>query len=807
MPHIDTAIDGWTELRVHGVANSDPRLLLGHPSVERVAGDDRAGFYRRKWDSAVVSADGPAHRMEAYSWRGLTVGDWARVLWLLLFPLMMLNIAFHMAPVSPIGETAAWRRVRACGESAQRILALTMTVTLVLALAIAAMDILGWQCGQTGTICSKQDWLAFTDSWWMQGSGRRLAVSALLPIGGVTLLWKMSRDSARMTEDMPPPLAPSSGGQRTPLEDRAFWNGGNTVARMRHLHIATGYSVIGLFLATPLQASSQSGRALGSALMLCFLATIGISAILIALPSVGRRERTSGLSGVSRGPQRAVAGAAILLLVVVWTATAGSDDLNQGPTTELIVGGLPWAAPAMLALPSLQFALLVCLAGVCGVVARYHPGRRPPERQPAPGGSFIRIPSPAPICGGLGTLVFAGSAWALSTTLTAAAVIRLADIMGQPQSAPRVGDSARPPLRETISLPVEYLWAASTAIPALASVVAPAFFLVAFRLRRRARQLTGQVAAEYSAVLPPGEPDPSSPRTVQIAAIWARAMMMGSVRAVVGLVAILGAVLTMGAVMARLARPGIADSRLLQTGAALTGFGLVWLGLRVFRRAGLADTIGTLWDLGAFWPRAVHPLGPPCYAERAVPDLLHRIEYICGHGGRVLLSCHSQGSVIGAATVAALSDHAASRTALLTYGSPLGSLYTYFFPAYFGLDELARLGTLLLADANSGSDNSADTRETWPWINLYRRSDSLGGPIFTSQAAFIPGRERPCSVDWQLLDPMYQRLPGDTVDPPALGHHAYETDPAFPIAIAEARRRRESPPAGNPAVPDDSPHD
>src|SRR4030095_14521443 len=59
----------------------------------------------------------------------------------------------------------------------------------------------------------------------------------------------------------------------------------------------------------------------------------------------------------------------------------------------------------------------------------------------------------------------------------------------------------------------------------------------------------------------------------------------------------------------------------------LGGFALalLLLGRRAYRNAPLRRTIRILWDLPPFWPRASHPLAPPCYCERALPDLICRI--------------------------------------------------------------------------------------------------------------------------------------------------------------------------------------
>src|SRR5688572_27466737 len=108
---LDRGSSGTTELRVHGVSGTPPEQALYHPLLQRVAGDARAGFYRR-WYPGGRSADLRApRRLEAFSWGGLTSGGATRALWLLLLPFMLANLAYWMLPAVP--DDAGPLRLRA----------------------------------------------------------------------------------------------------------------------------------------------------------------------------------------------------------------------------------------------------------------------------------------------------------------------------------------------------------------------------------------------------------------------------------------------------------------------------------------------------------------------------------------------------------------------------------------------------------------------------------------------------------------------------------------------------------------------
>jgi hypothetical protein len=200
-------------------------------------------------------------------------------------------------------------------------------------------------------------------------------------------------------------------------------------------------------------------------------------------------------------------------------------------------------------------------------------------------------------------------------------------------------------------------------------------------------------------------------------------------------------------------------------------------------REGARTFASTLWDVFTFWPRRFSPLAVRPYSERAVPELQGRILHHTQDRSDpcpLLLAGHSQGSVLAFAALSPLSAAQLQRVALVTYGSPISSIYAVFFPAYFGPPEVEALRDKLptLAGGLAG------------WRNFYRRTDPIGGPVFADTTT--PDR------DTEVLDP----FPGPATDladatPPrerdaapwlrVSGHSHYEQEPALKGWVLEVR--------------------
>ena len=177
-----------------------------------------------------------------------------------------------------------------------------------------------------------------------------------------------------------------------------------------------------------------------------------------------------------------------------------------------------------------------------------------------------------------------------------------------------------------------------------------------------------------------------------------------------------------------------------------------------------------------------------------VIELRNRIRYHLkrkhtGSRPAVVVCAHSQGSVIAFAALLLLEEKEQKRVALLTCGSQLRVIYPRAFPAYFNHDIVSEVFGAL------------DGR----WVNLYRTTDPLAGPVLSwnhddESSGHLPADvlerlpqkgdrlTRRSGNDWRLVDP----IPADRyVQTGAVyvihGHHDYWRDPSWQTALDALR--------------------
>ncbi|MEV8552179.1 hypothetical protein AB0L04_20415 [Streptomyces glaucescens] len=732
------------ELLVHGVGGTTPDRMLDDPRTTRVAGDDTAAVFRRTADvEAAAQHTGTDGRPvpEAYVWCNLTSGNGARALWLLLLPFMVVNLAHWMRPAAH-GRP---RTIRLHGLLV-RLAGLTLTVLLVAAACEVALDLAAWQCAGTSACAERHSWLGFlsptvSDGGWWSRPGRRLALAAFLPAALVGLLWYLSLRTWNAYESQLPltrPSQPDEAGAPTALARPGFWYGRRLVARLRAAHTAAGLLTVAAATVGPAVRHDRAPggpAALDTAGVLLAAALLTTAAFAVAVVcSRGRSERR--LDEDTDAPLVRRLPLAALLLLALALVYAGWE--RPGWTSS---GRLPGDV-AFGGITLVQGLLVLALAVVTHLLHRSRPDGRAALH-------------------GLGGPAVAMLACALGGVMSGGVSQRVADWLD--------GTHAAIP-----GPPVLLTWQASV-IPLVLVVVLVLCGVLARHALRLARAERAAVARDY-----PGEhlePD----RTRRIARVRALATLTDRAPLLVAVVSVstllLGAAALVGA-LATGQTPSRAtrDAQGFVQGAAetaqalgswLIGLGFIlfvtW-GRRAYKDASARRTIGILWDVGTFWPRAAHPFAPPCYAERAVPDLTWRIDtWTRSTGGRLVLSGHSQGSVLAAATAWQLSPATRRRVALLTYGSPLERLYGRWFPAHFGPAALRALH-----------------HEVDCWRNLYRLTDPIGGPVR------VPADGGPEVDRAPLKDPLaHGRTDDQPLPAPVLGHSDYQEDPAF----AEERER------------------
>ncbi|MFH8619405.1 hypothetical protein ACH4E8_30645 [Streptomyces sp. NPDC017979] len=801
------------ELLVHGVGGTTPQEMLGDPRTVLVSGDEKAAVFRRADD--VGAERDPARGRgdpvpEAYCWSNLTSGNGARALWLLLLPFMVANLAHWMRPRA----RGRVRTTRVYGALV-RLVALSLTVVMTAAACEVALDLVAWQCAGRAPCTDGRSWIGFLAAdrggWWSQ-PGRRLALAALVPVALVGLLWYLSNRTWTAYESQRPPLGEhtpvADGSRRAPhnphpeVEDEGdgdgegeedehagdrepdpqapqsavrfalgrpgFWYGRRHVARLRAAHTAAGFLTVAAAVTGAPAGHDRGGdsallQTLG--ILLTGALALGACAVVWVVVHRGRSERRFDVR-VERTAVTALPDASLTVLAGALVYASWSRPGWESHGT----------LPGELAFSVLTIAQGVLVVALAAVALRLH----------------CRARHPRSVLGGLGGPAVAVLACALGSVMTGGTAQRVADWLDGPGTPGMDGDGSIP------GPPVLLSWQASVIPVLLALLFLPALAL-AVRTWLTGRRLGGAVEREYErwdSRLDRGDPAarrlgdtgwrPDPVRTRRIAGARARAGLTDSAPLIVGVLAaatlLLGAAAVYGAwrsdaVPGRAFEGGFADSAAQAVqflGSWLVGFGIllfVTWGRRAYRDPSARRTIGILWDVGTFWPRAAHPFAPPCYAERAVPDLTWRMStwtaQTRARGGRLVISGHSQGSVLAASAVWQLPAETRGRVALLTYGSPLERLYGRWFPAYFGPEALRALRD-----------------EVHCWSNLWRPTDPIGGPVR------VPSGPRPSPDRTALKDPVaYGRSERHPLPEPIRGHSDYQADPAFADARADLLSR------------------
>lgn len=723
---------GTTELRTHGVSGTPVESMLHHPHPLKVAGSGAAGCFRRGDDLPVPFDDVPPGRnLEAYSWGGLTSGSASRAFWLLLAPFTLANVASWVHPVRPTKKFAPIGAM----SGLIRLFALSLTVTFMLATATVGVDLIAWQC-VADTACGADHFFTefMTEGFWNR-PGARVAAGSLLPVAVLFVFFRLSKSTSEAYEEFGreqalPPDGDASGA--ADLANPNFWAGGRPFQRLRSMHACTALAVVAGIVG---YGARESELIVAAALVL-----VALCSAVVLSPLAGRRRAL--LEG--QDPPRVVC---VAMRTAQWAGLAlygvalVSALLEPAPTEPL-----PDTAPGLGAFIRWTFAIQVTLLVLYFVSAAWARARSPEtERQTLLGRSLFWS---------FGAPVLAVFALGFAGAYASGLVFRVADYLGSPceEAGCAPGDMLLAPT---------YFVAAPAAVAAVAAAIVTGIVTVLW-LRRRRRCCVATVAAEY------GQP-PDSPRVAAIAKAQASASLTDRADALV----VVFLLLTLaGMAVSRLLR----DVTLIATaGTWLVGviaIGVVVVGRWAYESDASRRTVGILWDLGTFWPRAAHPFAPPCYCERVVPELTCRIQRLTAHGD-VVISAHSQGTIIAAAVVHRLRKAGCARVGLVTYGSPLERLYARLFPHFFGLDELRKVRS------NVGGC----------WRNLYRRTDPIGGPIFTLDvAAWTCGREATPTtdpVDVRLVDPEFERPPGEFVDLPPRAHSDYFHDAMFGVTVAE----------------------
>ncbi|MFB9569311.1 hypothetical protein ACFFRS_20310 [Saccharopolyspora hordei] len=766
IPGPDTRV---VELRVHGILGATGDELTDSVASVDVAGDGigrimrPADRLRRPVPGPVLSAgDRSVPRIvEGYVWGGMTSGGLAKATWALLFPFALANMAHWMLP--PVQTRNPVSRVLSTVLRALlRLSALLLTMLFVAQLTVISLDMVAAQCLSPGAPC-----LEFVPEAFRSFDVLRASV-ALLPIGLVVLLmhqlstvsWQVSASE----EEKPQHSA------RAPMLPGANVVADPDTPALRALHVVAALStVVLLAVGGPFHPSADPRWLLSAALLVfCLVAVAGLDDPAGMHPN-GKEKVLRTL--LSRNPRRGLIGAAALLLCSV--------ALLPGPLT----GQLPGSGPTIDAITSAMVVTCVAVAVLltpATLLARSTWKGCPRALRPWAGG-WMSAPVLMLACM-LGAGFGAGLAFTVRQTLVV-------------DDAPGTPGPVLPAAFDDVTI----FWGATTVLLVLAAVVGVPLLL--FRRWRSGRTDGDSSIPDEIALLHAGRPEDQ--RAAANAWKWADLQRRYS-HVILLVIAGVLAISTAVTVVARtIGLPPLMETDWLVTIGVVSLAGLAAGLLRlVFRAAGKRDTaryLGVLCDLVLFWPREAHPVVPPCYALKVIPELAQRAtEHLADPNTRVVLVGHSQGSLLAAVAAARLLDSLPEadreRVGLVTAGSQLQWAYPRAFPGVVSHAALRDLAGALSGRWRSlcrGTDPLGGAVTTWSrqvydgmLIGVGFRADGTEGPL--PAATRGPTGALVLGGDHWLPDPQRGPFACRRWVPGVLGHSDYPGDPEWDRAVAMA---------------------
>lgn len=774
------------ELMVHGVGGATPESMLDTVDIAQVRGDVTAGFFRLKQPS-----DGHGYLQEAYSWGGLTSRSASRAFWVLLAPFALLNVAGWMLP-----DGTDHPRRHAVATGLLRLVGFLVTVHAILWIGQMTIDFAAWQCGGDAS-CRSTTWLIslFGSGWFEGAPGRRLVAGALVPLIAIGVLAWHTRRTQDRYESVTPDALEDYGVEHTAPEnqdtfsDPTFWRRGESLRTFAALHLAGAAAALAWLLAWTFAWLQPTGTP-WTHLVLGWLALGLLIAAAVGVWVGGDPQPIT--DGAQNVVNRRLVGwhgwattAVVLLTLASGMVWGGYEDPGRRLPLDPYSDAWFWI-----------WAVSVLAVGLFVVVVLSHPARR------------AAVASPFADSGGSHELEVGFRSLGAIVAVLFGFLVMIVMLAGFGSATARLF-GGRPVIQSTYLYDAFGLIATAW-LGALVATLLARWFL---RTSVPVDVIEDEVAAGFAEDTQSFFTGPKRKRRWLLSIRRAR-----DIRAFIpigestfGGFVIGASVIAVGLmVVQRFAAEVVVNavewfgSPVLTATAWLVGvgipLGMIWAVRSAYGSRQARKSIGALWDVSTFWPRWFHPLGPPSYCGRAIPELRTRLDTLVRStvseegGAFVVITAHSQGSVIALAALDGLKDQEwFGHLSLLTHGSPITRMYVRYFPAHL----------------SRPIERVFESLDEERWVNLYRLTDPIGGAISGETTPDPPGAWRPGSghplarhrpdvaitSTSPLPDPDLRLFaePGDDGSPrypkkgdpypPAVGHSDYGRTPEYVATV------------------------